>query len=1561
MAVEVTALRIGIIPTDAKAGAKQVEGALAGVSRSAGVATRGVRQTETAFEKLKREAFSLRGALAALGLTLGIRELVRYADTWTLIEGRLRLVTNSARELAVAQGELFQIAQQTRTSFEATAAIFTRAARNADQLGASQAELLQFTEALNKSIVVSGATAQEASAGLIQLSQALASGRLSGEEYRAVSEQLPDVLLRIQEATGKTAGELRAMAHAQELTADIVVSSILKTKDAIDRDFASMPVTIGQAFTVLGNSATKTIGELNQMTATTSVLAGGIIGLAANLDVLADALIAVASAALLVAGAKGLAAFRAAALAAGGAVDLLIAKLTALKAAMGVSGWLVLGAAAVGAALFGTLRAMRETTEGTDQLNDALERAQTRVTELAAAYAGLTQQQIIAERERVRIAQQAAQQDVNLLERELEQKRARWVETHGSIVGNPFKELTQAVADANGVLAVQDGLYQELVARELELASASSTRAREQGSTFANLRDKMEEQILLHREGERAVLANALAIDKSLTPAQRLELLALFDTNKALDENKKRIEEQVGAFSSLRDELKQNAVEMLVEAERLKNGAVAAFNLSVALNDKLTPAYRAELIALNARNEELRKGIELQQAMARAPRLEINGQTEFTTGNSQPFGSRLPFITSVTASRILPAAQKEIDELLRAGNMVEEAWRAAMENIQRTFAGGFKEIFKNGINGFRDFARSLLDIFTGLAAEIAAAMAIDALGIDELIKKIKQSGINGLSGEQKMLGAVAVGAGIGTGTDSGWQGAAGGAAAGAAIGGPWGAVLGGVTGLVTGLWGQAKNAAEAAKIAAEAAKQQQAAVASWRNTLEQGFGNLSRPFENELVQSFNQLAEAYGMDLGAKGASADNILRYFESVKELAGSEFVGDFTKLIDAFREAQAELEKAFNQDLSVRMLAAQGRTAEADALRLALTQQRELDEARQKGFDDATLAALALVHAAESARIAAEQAEQAHRKMEDLEVRRLSALGQNEAAEAMRLANDQRREMQDALASGASAAFIALLAVVHDLERAAFDAQRSLDTGITAINAELEAQTAAIDSQLSVAQEQLSTARDALRTQERMVEDIRRVRDSLADFGKSLLIGDQSALSPIDQLAEARSQFETLTALARGGDATAAASLPEAARALLEASREVNASAPGYVSDFNNVRETIAQIEGIFGNQLSVEELILDELNRQTSKLQKQINQLEAAKAAAMASAERQIAALQQIRDITLATLTSTTETDKLLASLADLADTVDASGRKIIMEQKRSLHGTRDALDAATQAQIAAIQAGAPAHELAMLDQTRRINLLRNDYNRKAVEQIHELAAIHGYGSAQVMELERQRVAYLASFEAMIQGIESLGEADELLAELAALGERLAGVGRDVVAAQMLSLQGTRDALEAVTAEQIAAIEAGAPQEQVALLDQIRALNLLRNNFNTQSIRQINELAAIHGYDSQQVLELEAQRQAYLGRYDSQIDYLRSQLNVLQDIRDEIESIVEPIPPNLPPITLDMSAMTNAQQKTNDELKATVRALQAGFQQVTSKLADVEQELKRNTRETKRVPV
>ena len=238
----------------------------------------------------------LQNSLFVLGGAGLISALGRMVDTVANFQNRLSLLTTSAREAAFVQRELFDIARRTRAEFDTTAQIYTRTALAVRALGVSQQETLNFTESLNQATILSGASTREANAALIQMSQALASNRFSGDEFRSVSEQLPFIIDVIGDSLGVTRGEVRKLGMDGKLTAEVILKAFREAREEIAEKFARTIPTLSQSFTVFRTRLTEVIGTMDQSLGISRSLAAAVILLADNLEYLVGGVIAATAA-----------------------------------------------------------------------------------------------------------------------------------------------------------------------------------------------------------------------------------------------------------------------------------------------------------------------------------------------------------------------------------------------------------------------------------------------------------------------------------------------------------------------------------------------------------------------------------------------------------------------------------------------------------------------------------------------------------------------------------------------------------------------------------------------------------------------------------------------------------------------------------------------------------------------------------------------------------------------------------------------------------------------------------------------------------------------------------------------------------------------------------------------------------------------------------------------------------------------------------------------------------------------------------------------------------------
>ncbi len=242
------------------------------------------KKLKSSSELLSSSFSSLKGILAGVGFATLAKEAIEMADTYKLMGARLSLVTHSTSEFLNAQTKLFAMSQETRSSLESTTQLYTKVSMSVETLGKSQNQILSFTKAVNESMKISGATTEEATSTVIQLSQALQSGKLQGDEYKSLRENAPRLAKAIADGIGVETGALANLATEGKLTAEVVFNAIEKSGAKLDEEFKKIPATVGDAFTILSNDALKLVGDLDSATGASSSLSSSMIDFSKTLN-----------------------------------------------------------------------------------------------------------------------------------------------------------------------------------------------------------------------------------------------------------------------------------------------------------------------------------------------------------------------------------------------------------------------------------------------------------------------------------------------------------------------------------------------------------------------------------------------------------------------------------------------------------------------------------------------------------------------------------------------------------------------------------------------------------------------------------------------------------------------------------------------------------------------------------------------------------------------------------------------------------------------------------------------------------------------------------------------------------------------------------------------------------------------------------------------------------------------------------------------------------------------------------------------------------------------------
>lgn len=204
----------------------------------------------------------LKGAAAALGIAQGVKQLVNLSDTMASNKARLSMIVDDGGSVTDLEKKIMASAQRSRAAYLTTAQAVSQMGLMAADAFSSNDELIAFTETLNKQFVIAGASAAGVEATTLQLTQAMASGVLRGEELNSVFEQAPNVIQSIADYLDVPIGQIRSMAAEGQITADIVKNAMLSAADEVDAQFQTMPRTWGQVWTSMQNRAISVLQPL---------------------------------------------------------------------------------------------------------------------------------------------------------------------------------------------------------------------------------------------------------------------------------------------------------------------------------------------------------------------------------------------------------------------------------------------------------------------------------------------------------------------------------------------------------------------------------------------------------------------------------------------------------------------------------------------------------------------------------------------------------------------------------------------------------------------------------------------------------------------------------------------------------------------------------------------------------------------------------------------------------------------------------------------------------------------------------------------------------------------------------------------------------------------------------------------------------------------------------------------------------------------------------------------------------------------------------------------------
>ena len=216
-----------------------------------------LENTERKATKANSSLKTLIGTAVSLA---AIKKGLDITDDYTNAAARLRMVNDGSQTPAELQDKVFDAANRSRGSYTDMAGAVAKMNLLAGDSFTSNDEAIGFTELLQKSLKVSGAGTSEQQSAFLQLTQAMAAGKLQGDEFRSVMENAPMVADAIAKYMGKSKGELKELSSDGLITADIIKNAMFTAADDINDKFAEMPMTFADVGQLMANNALEAFG-----------------------------------------------------------------------------------------------------------------------------------------------------------------------------------------------------------------------------------------------------------------------------------------------------------------------------------------------------------------------------------------------------------------------------------------------------------------------------------------------------------------------------------------------------------------------------------------------------------------------------------------------------------------------------------------------------------------------------------------------------------------------------------------------------------------------------------------------------------------------------------------------------------------------------------------------------------------------------------------------------------------------------------------------------------------------------------------------------------------------------------------------------------------------------------------------------------------------------------------------------------------------------------------------------------------------------------------------------
>lgn len=222
------------------------------------------RETQKTNDQAGKLLSTIKRIAAAAGVTTLVRSFLDFSDTQAQINARLNLMNDGFQTTNELSEMIYQSALRSKAAYSDTADAVGKMGLNAGNAFSSNQELIAFTEQVNKQFKIGGASAQEQSNAMVQLTQAMAASVLRGQDLNSILAAAPGIARTIEESMGWASGSIKQYAEDGKVTAQVVKNALLDMADQTNQKFESIPMTLSDAMTQAQNIVQHEVKQMAQ-------------------------------------------------------------------------------------------------------------------------------------------------------------------------------------------------------------------------------------------------------------------------------------------------------------------------------------------------------------------------------------------------------------------------------------------------------------------------------------------------------------------------------------------------------------------------------------------------------------------------------------------------------------------------------------------------------------------------------------------------------------------------------------------------------------------------------------------------------------------------------------------------------------------------------------------------------------------------------------------------------------------------------------------------------------------------------------------------------------------------------------------------------------------------------------------------------------------------------------------------------------------------------------------------------------------------------------------------